>query len=158
MKRTDDLEPKAMAERDFKTLRRAYILRERMPTATDLEKLGTFAGTFDCIDLIEWQEETGLRHGVIFDAETGKVTFEEYILDTHAAIVSVFNREFLSQFEFLWGGSDPNFESVGQSCKLPNNFWYRMLTLQIFNTPRISKRGPTRLTDPTLDLILKLLR
>jgi hypothetical protein len=98
--------------------------RKTPPSAKDMQALAALAGSFDWIDVVEWQEEVGLQRGVVFDTDTGQVTFEEYPLEPHEGIIWEFSNSFSQQFINPWRqpGAVPNFQCVGSACK-PSKYY-----------------------------------
>jgi len=74
---------------------------------------------------VEWQTEVGLQRGLVFNTDSGLLSFEAWPLVAHEAMVHEFAYSFSKQLLMLWDGSqfDPVFEGVGSSCKPPNIIW-----------------------------------
>jgi hypothetical protein len=127
------------------------MAKKAVPSTAEAAKLAALAGTFNWLDVVEWQEELGWHRGVIFDTETGFVCFEEYPRKVHAAMAGVFSYWFQRQFVTPWEMTPhhPNFIPAGDASKTPNIMWYRRLTLQLSSTLEDTKNLQTPPSVPS---------
>ena len=142
---------KSRAKSEFKRLCRLYMAKKAVPSTAEAARLAALAGTFTWLDVVEWQEELGMHRGVIFDAETESVCFEEYPRTVHEAMAGVFSYWFQKQFVAPWDMTPhhPNFVPTGAGSKAPNIIWYRRLTLQLSSTLVDTKNHQTPHSVPS---------
>jgi hypothetical protein len=67
----------AVANRIFKRIGRAYMQKQRPPSASGLAEINQYRHAFTWQDVIEWSDQIGLHHGVTYD-DDGTVQFEEW--------------------------------------------------------------------------------
>lgn len=113
-----------------------YVNHHAPPSADDMRILARRRGTYDWLDIIQWQDEVGLRRGVIFDEDTGAVEFERWPLEVHEAVITEFNELFITQLRTPWANTPlhPIFEGIGSASKASqdhlvskanvSDFWY----------------------------------
>jgi hypothetical protein len=67
-----------LAQREFKRLARNYMRNHAPPTSEQMKALKDMHGSFNWEDVLRWQDDVGLRRGVLYNDETGTVEFLEF--------------------------------------------------------------------------------
>jgi len=90
-----------------------------------MERLQDLRGQYDWQDVITWQDEVGFRRGIIFDDETGEITFDEWPTAPHETLIVEFTKMFLRQFDSPWENSPryPIFEGEGSQGNVTQTFF-----------------------------------
>jgi hypothetical protein len=136
------------ARKEFKRMAKMYLHNQAPPLPADMARLAQLRGSYNWPDIIRWQDEVGLRRGVVYDDEDDTVTFQDFWpLEPHEAIIGEFNFMFLNQLKPLGQAQNliPSLKGSGQRVKPPKIIWYRKLTFQIIGIR--GKKNP--LTLPT---------
>jgi hypothetical protein len=70
------------------------------PSPHEMARLDQLHGSFDWIDIIHWQDAVGLRHGILFDEDTGRVTFMQGLLPPQEELIAEFTDSVSMQMHF----------------------------------------------------------
>jgi hypothetical protein len=94
------------------------------PSDEQLETIRGLRDLFDWEDVIAWQEEVGLKKGVIYE-ETGDISFDEWPSAPHEPLILEFTKMFHQQFDTPWMNSPlyPIFEGEGSQGNIPQTFF-----------------------------------
>ena len=116
--RVDELDI-SVANRIFKRIGRAYLRKQRPPSASALSEINQYRHAFTWQDVIEWSDQIGLHHGVTYD-DDGTILFEEWPLKPHDQIIDEISLLFDSQFRVPYmnqAGVHPTFIGDGQTSR-----------------------------------------
>jgi len=99
-------------------------MKNHMPPSDEqMETIRGLRGQFDWEDVIAWQQEVGLKKGIIFE-EAGDISFDEWPTAPHEPLILEFTKMFLQQFDTPWINSPlyPIFEGEGSQGTFPKFF------------------------------------
>jgi hypothetical protein len=102
-----------------------YLHNQAPPPPADMARLAQLRGSYNWPDIIRWQDEVGLRRGVVYDDKDDAVIFQDFWpLEPHEAIIGEFIFMFLNQLRAPWAGTqfDPVFEGVGSASKASQDY------------------------------------
>jgi hypothetical protein len=113
-----------LAKRVFKRIGRAYMRKQRTPSASDLAEINQYHHAFTWQDIIEWSDQISLRHGVTYD-DDGTVLFEEWPIKPHDQIVDEISLLFDTKFRSPYveqAGIHPTFVGDRATGRNPSSF------------------------------------
>ena len=109
----------SVASHIFKRIGRGYMRKQKPPSASALAEINQYRDAFTWQDVIEWSDQIGLHHGVIYD-DDGTVQFEEWPIKPHDQIIDEIRLLFDSQFRIPYmnqAGVHPTFVGDGSSSR-----------------------------------------
>jgi hypothetical protein len=120
-----NVQSKAEARAEFKKLARWYLKNHKPPSNKQMERMHELRWQYDWQDVITWQDEVGLKRGIMFDDETGEITFDEWPTAPHETLIVEFTKMFHRQFDSPWENSPlyPIFEGEGAQSNIAQTFF-----------------------------------